>query len=332
MVATPARAGEVVRNWGVAPSNAGLQTFVWRAEDDNGDELSYDVMYRREGETTWRPLKSGLKDTLFVWDTSSVPNGTYVLRVLASDAKSNPAETALVGDMESSSFEIDTVAPVVTMGAIERMALASSSRVTCEIPTRPSRGLEYSLDAQRWESAFARDGILDGRTESFEIRLDADAAGRTLVVRASDALGKVGTGQVVIAEISGARIAGATTRAAGGRPSTSQVLTIAAGVQRIRRGRTGTVGAGASGAAGTIVGSTRRRLPPRPHHQHRVVMPALHRRAGENPHHVHGDGTPATRDCRLELRSVRLRSAWRGPLRASRASRFATACPGPQDC
>jgi hypothetical protein len=155
-------------------------------------------MYRREGETSWRPLKTGLKDTLFVWDTSSVPNGTYVVRILASDAKSNPAETALVGDLESSSFEIDTIAPVVTMGAVRkdgaRFVISGDVRDTDSAVTR----LEYSLDAQRWESAFARDGILDGRTESFDIRLNAEAAGRTLVVRASDALGNVGTGQIVI--------------------------------------------------------------------------------------------------------------------------------------
>ncbi len=176
----------------------GLQTFVWRAEDDNGDELAYDVMYRREGDTTWRPLKSGLKDTLFVWDTSSVPNGTYVLRVLASDAKSNPAETALAGDMESSSFEIDTVAPVVTMGAVQRDGARFVVSGDVRDGDSPVTRLEYSLDAQRWEPAFARDGILDGRTESFEIRLEAEAAGRTLVIRALDALGNVGTGQVLV--------------------------------------------------------------------------------------------------------------------------------------
>ena len=51
----------------------GLQTFVWKADDDNGDDLIYTVSYRREGETVWRPLKSDLRETLLVWDTSSVP-------------------------------------------------------------------------------------------------------------------------------------------------------------------------------------------------------------------------------------------------------------------
>jgi hypothetical protein len=176
----------------------GLQTFVWRADDDNGDELTYDVFYRREGDTNWRPLKTQLRDTLLVWDTSSVPNGTYVLRVLASDAKSNPADTALGGDLESNSFEIDNVAPTVTLGAIRRdgtrFVVAADVRDTDSVVTR----VEYSVDAQRWQLAFPRDGILDGRQESFEIRLDAESAGRTLVVRATDALGNIGAGQVVV--------------------------------------------------------------------------------------------------------------------------------------
>ncbi len=176
----------------------GLQTFAWKAEDDNNDELSYDVFYRREGDTTWRTLKSDLRDTLLVWDTSSVPNGTYVLKVLASDRKSNPAESALAGELESSSFDIDNVAPTVQIGSLRKDG--TRFVVPAEVRDTDSAVLkvEYSLDAQRWQPAFPRDGILDGRLEVFEIRLDADAQGRTLVIRATDALGNVGTGQVRI--------------------------------------------------------------------------------------------------------------------------------------
>ena len=176
----------------------GLQTFQWKADDDNNDELSYDVFYRREGDTTWRTLKSDLRDTLLVWDTSSVPNGTYVLKVLASDRRSNPADAALGGELESSSFEIDNVAPVVQIGTLRK----EGTRLIVPADIRDNDSavmkVEYSLDAQRWQPAFPRDGILDGRQESFDIRLDADAAGRTLVIRATDALGNVGIGQILV--------------------------------------------------------------------------------------------------------------------------------------
>jgi WD40 repeat protein len=176
----------------------GLQTFVWKADDENGDELAYDVYYRREGETAWRLLKGELRETLLVWDTSSVPNGTYVVKVAASDARANPPETALTGELESSSFEIDNVAPVVQPGSVRRdgtrFVVPAEVRDTDSAITR----VEFSVDAQRWQPAFPTDGILDARHEVFEIRLPADAAGRTLVIRASDALGNIGTGQVQI--------------------------------------------------------------------------------------------------------------------------------------
>ncbi len=176
----------------------GLQTFQWKSEDDNDDDLSYDVFYRREGDTKWRTLKTDLRDTLLVWDTSSVPNGTYVLKVAASDRRSNPADAALTGELESSSFEIDNVSPTVQIGAVRRDGAQFIVPTEVRDADSPVTRVEYSLDAQRWQTAFPRDGILDARRESFELRLEADAAGRTLVIRATDALGNVGTGQVQI--------------------------------------------------------------------------------------------------------------------------------------
>ena len=98
----------------------GLQTLQWKADDENGDELVYEVHYRREGETEWRPLKAGLREALLVWDTSSVPNGTYVVKVVASDIRANGEGRALAGELESSGFDIDNTAPVVTMGRVGR--------------------------------------------------------------------------------------------------------------------------------------------------------------------------------------------------------------------
>src|SRR5690242_6021278 len=95
-------------------------TFTWRADDENGDELQYDILYRREGETAWKTLKRGLAEQILVWDTISVPNGTYVLRVVASDAPSNPAATALTGQLDSTTFDIDNSPPVVRVSGVRR--------------------------------------------------------------------------------------------------------------------------------------------------------------------------------------------------------------------
>src|SRR4030095_9986961 len=64
----------------------GLETLVWKADAENDDDLVYDVMYRREGETVWKPLRKSIADTILVWDTTTVANGTYFVKVIASDA------------------------------------------------------------------------------------------------------------------------------------------------------------------------------------------------------------------------------------------------------
>ena len=75
----------------------GLQTIIWRADDDNEDDLAYEVRYRREGETTWKVLRRDLTESVLVWDTTTVPNGTYFAKVVASDSPSNAAGTASSG-------------------------------------------------------------------------------------------------------------------------------------------------------------------------------------------------------------------------------------------
>jgi WD40 repeat protein len=171
----------------------GLQTFVWKADDENDDRLVFDVMYRREGETTWKTLHRGLTDPILVWDTTSVPDGTYFIKVSASDAPSNSPGAALVGELESVSFDIDNTAPRIEV----QPATRSGSRTTISFVVRddqsPVQRVEYSLDASRWRVAYPKDGIPDSRREDFEVTLDESEAGRSVIIRATDAMNNVAT-------------------------------------------------------------------------------------------------------------------------------------------
>jgi len=169
----------------------GLLTIVWRAEDDNRDDLTYDVMYRREGETSWKALKRGMSEAILVWDTSSVPNGRYFVRVVATDTPSNSPTTALTGAMESTSFEIDNTPPTITVSSVRR----EGSRVTIAFDVRDANSsvqkADYSLDGDRWQTIYPKDGIADSRFEQFELVLDGEAGARGLILRAADALNNV---------------------------------------------------------------------------------------------------------------------------------------------
>jgi WD40 repeat protein len=171
----------------------GLQTIVWKAEDANGDRLQYDVSYRREGETAWKVLKRAIWDPIFVWDTTSVPDGTYLVRITASDAPSNAPTTALAGDMESVNFDIDNTPPRIDI----KPAVRGNGRTTIAFTVRdeqsPVQRVEYSLDASRWRVVYPKDGIPDSRLEEFEVALEDNEAGRNVIIRATDAMNNIST-------------------------------------------------------------------------------------------------------------------------------------------
>jgi sugar lactone lactonase YvrE len=169
----------------------GLLTFVWRGEDENRDDLSFDVLYRREGETDWKTLKKGLIDSILVWDTTSVPNGRYQIRIVASDAPSNSPATALTGSLDSTTFEIDNTPPNIMVSGWRREGTREVLTFTVRDQDTAVQKVEYSLDGDRWQTIYPRDGIADSKDETFELPLEEAAAARGVTLRAADALNNV---------------------------------------------------------------------------------------------------------------------------------------------
>jgi hypothetical protein len=174
----------------------GLQTLVWKADDENGDDLVYDVLFRREGETTWKILRKATTDTIMVWDTTTIPNGTYFLKVVASDTPANPSGTALSGELDSSAFDIDNSAPaiVITRTRVE----GGRTIVTFDVKDdhSPVQRVEFSQDGQRWRGVFPIDGIADSREEHYDLAVDGELGERGLTLRASDSMNNVATAHV----------------------------------------------------------------------------------------------------------------------------------------
>ena len=169
-----------------------LQTFVWSARDTDGDRLQYTLAYRREGDRTWTALKDGLDDDVFTWDTTTVPDGTYVIKVSASDTAANAPTLALQGERESQSFEIDNTPPTVTVTPPATGAAADTIRFTVRDSQTAIQKVEYASAGERWRQAYPTDGLMDSREERFELVLGAGAKS-PIVVRATDGLGNVAT-------------------------------------------------------------------------------------------------------------------------------------------
>jgi hypothetical protein len=176
----------------------GIQTFSWRADDANGDTLAYDVSYRRVDDTRFRPLRKALTDAVLAWDTTTVPNGRYVIRVTATDAPSNPEALALTVDKESAPFEVDNTPPAVTAMLVQ--ASAPVIRAVVRDDSSMVRRADYSVDGGRWREVHPVDGINDALEETFEIpTAELPPPGpHVVVVRASDLLGNVSTARVLV--------------------------------------------------------------------------------------------------------------------------------------
>ena len=128
-----------------------------------------------------------------MWDTTSVPDGTYFVKVAASDAPSNSPATALVGELESVSFDIDNTPPRIEAQPATHGAQQTTITFVVRDEQSPVQRVEYSLDASRWRVVYPKDGIPDSRREEFEVTLDESEAGRSVIIRATDAMNNVAT-------------------------------------------------------------------------------------------------------------------------------------------
>ncbi len=166
----------------------GLQTISWKADDpDDDDRVTYSLEYRREGSDQWRPLKSGLTDGIYVWDTTSAADGRYVVRVRASDSPSNAADRALVGERDSDPIDVDNTPPVVTT-TVTRQGAASVLAVRVVDARSPVQKVEYSVGGGPWQLLYPADGLSDSPEERYEIPLTTDVDPSRIVIRATDLL------------------------------------------------------------------------------------------------------------------------------------------------
>ena len=175
----------------------GLQTITWKAEDADSDHLAYSLQYRREGDTTWHDMRRGLNDPIFVWDTTSVGDGRYVIRVLASDDPSNAADRALVGERDSEPVEVDNTPPAITTD-VARSATGARLNIHVHDARSPIQRVEYSIGGGAWQTIDPVDGVADSPDEQYQITLANESDAGRIVVRAFDAMQNVASQQVVV--------------------------------------------------------------------------------------------------------------------------------------
>ena len=164
----------------------GFRTVVWRARDENGDSLRYSVSFRRKDADKWLRLRDNMEETSLNFDTSQLPDGTYELRLVASDAQDNP-DMPLTDAKDGIEFGVDNTAPSITFSN-------EGDDVVINVTDKlsPIGKVEYSADAQKWIRMIPVDGIADSPSETYRLKRSA-LAGKFVIVRAVDSYYNVAT-------------------------------------------------------------------------------------------------------------------------------------------
>ena len=176
-----------------------IKQIRWHANDKDGDALVYRLFYQADGDDAWVPafLDKPLKKTEYAWDTESIPDGWYRIKVVASDEESNPAGEALTDEKVSDLVKVDNTRPQVLQlgydaagGILKGVARDNLSLI---------RYLEYAVDGGEWKFFAPKDGVFDDREEAFEVKLGPLAPGpHSIAVRATDDEGNVGVEKVSV--------------------------------------------------------------------------------------------------------------------------------------
>jgi hypothetical protein len=170
----------------------GSRSFSWKAVDENEDSLLFTVSYRHQEQSEWRTLARNIDETEYTIDAASFPDGTYLVRVTATDEASNPASEALTDQLTSKPFVIANTAPVFELDTPQIQGRNATLRFRVQTQASPVYQVEYSIDAEEWKVVHSEDGITDSTLENFTITLENLTPGQhTLTLRAVDLVGNL---------------------------------------------------------------------------------------------------------------------------------------------
>ena len=174
-----------------SPGKEGVFRIGYKAADENEDKLLYKLDFRRIGRTSWIQIKDKLETDNYEWDSKSVEDGRYEVRVTASDERSNTVATKLTGSRISEPVVVDNTGPVIRRYAIERVGKAATLKVDVTDELSVISKLEYTIDSSSdWKGTLPDDLVCDTTDESFVITTeDLEPGEHVLALRITDDVG-----------------------------------------------------------------------------------------------------------------------------------------------
>jgi hypothetical protein len=179
----------IVSSGAEPPKHDSVVHVTWKVDNPDSDELRYRVEFRREGDTVWlpahRPSDVWTKSELD-WDTSTLPEGKYRIRVDASDEMANPPNEVTHHALETAAVTVDNTPPVFKTLTLQGRRL----RAEVVDGLGPIVRVEFAVDGQaEWRPLAAADGIFDTADEIVDADVGPLPGPHWIAIRAYDAAG-----------------------------------------------------------------------------------------------------------------------------------------------
>jgi hypothetical protein len=167
------------------------QLITWEASDPNNDALLYSLSFRRTPGGEWIPLKDHLTDPQFEWDTRTVADGRYEVKVTASDANANPAGEGKTASRVTDPILVDNTPPVISEVHWKQNEAGVHLDFSLVDETSTVAACDYSVDSGRdWQMALPVDKIFDSPEETMSFSIAGLKPGQhQITLRSTDAKG-----------------------------------------------------------------------------------------------------------------------------------------------
>jgi hypothetical protein len=154
----------------------------WIASDPNQDRLSYNLFLQKLPGGDWVQFRDKIQEDWIYLDTELFEDGKYLLKVQANDALDNTPAWVKTATKISSSFIIDSTAPILTGLAVN----VNNVSFTVSDETSALALVNYSLDGKEWFPVFPEDMVTDSKIEKFNFILTKKLDSHVLFIKVID--------------------------------------------------------------------------------------------------------------------------------------------------
>jgi len=163
----------------------------WKAEDPNGDDMLYNIYYRQVGRERWVRLEEDFKETLKLWDTRTVADGWYEVRLVAGDRPDNPPGTDLSYARVGEAVLVDNTPPAIRVDRLQPDGKKLRVRAVATDALSPIAAARYVVDSNdEWIALLPADDMFDAQEETLEFVVEGLEDGEHVIaIYATDVSG-----------------------------------------------------------------------------------------------------------------------------------------------